>query len=73
MPSGVFWVGVVVSAAAWWLGDALAGLLFSDGTSRFIAGFLFAVLGGGLVMLWVRMRALRSGRYEKGTWGVRRR
>jgi len=71
--SGVFWVGLLVSAVAWFVGDWLGGALFpDDGVSAFILSWTFAVGAGALAMFVVRSRALRSGKYEKGTWGVRR-
>ena len=71
--AGLFWVGLAVSAVAWFVGDWLAGLLFpNDAVSGFVVSFMFAVLAGGLAMMAIRMRGLRSGRYEKARWGVRR-
>jgi hypothetical protein len=29
-------------------------------------------MGGAVVMMVLRIRAVRSGRYEKARWGVRR-
>ena len=68
----LFWIGVLVSTVAWFLDDWLAGLLVPDDGTRFVLAFAFAVVGGGLVMLAARLRALKSGRYEKAAWGVRR-
>ena len=66
-------VGLLVSAVAWFVGDWLGGVLFpDDGVSAFILSWTFAVVAGALAMFVVRSRALRSGKYEKAAWGVRR-
>ena len=66
-------IGLLVSTVAWFLGGWLGGALFPhDGVSAFILSWTFAVVGGALAMFAVRSRALRSGKYEKGAWGVRR-
>ncbi|MEA3137472.1 MAG: hypothetical protein QOC71_1753 [Thermoplasmata archaeon] len=68
-----FWIGLVVSTVLWALGSWLSGLLWpGDGVTAFIVGFVFAVMGGGVVMMTLKMRGLRSGRYEKTDWGVRK-
>jgi hypothetical protein len=70
---GMLAAGLLVSAAAWFLGDWVGGVLFPhDGVSAFILSWTFAVVAGALAMFVVRSRALRSGKYEKGAWGVRR-
>jgi archaellum biogenesis protein FlaJ (TadC family) len=74
LASVFFWIGLLVSTVLWAVGSWLSGILWpGDGVTAFIVGFIFAVIGGGVVMMMLKMRGLRSGRYEKASWGVRRR
>jgi hypothetical protein len=71
--SGMLWVGLLVSTVLWFLGDWAAGLLWpGDAVTGFVVGFVVAVVGGGVIMMMLRIRALRSGRYEKADWGIRK-
>jgi hypothetical protein len=71
--SAFFWIGLVVSSVLWFVGDWIAGVFWpGDGVTAFIVAFVFAVMGGGVVMMRLKMRGLRSGRYEKSDWGVRK-
>ena len=68
------WVAVLVSIIAWFLGDWIFGRVFpDDGFTAFVATCIFALVAGAFAMLFLRMRAMQSGRYKKASWGVRRR
>ncbi len=70
---GLFWAGLVVSALLWFAANWLGVLFLTDDLARFAFTFAVAVTGGALVMLALRVRAVRTGRYEKARWGVKRR
>jgi hypothetical protein len=73
MAGAFFWIGLLVSTVGWFVGDWIAGKLWpGDYAAGLVLGFVFAVIGGGLFMTMLRIRGLRSGRYEKTDWGVRK-
>ncbi|MEK6985688.1 MAG: hypothetical protein AABX89_04830 [Candidatus Thermoplasmatota archaeon] len=69
----LFWVALVLSVILWFAADWVGGLFIQDELALFVFTFAVATTGGGLLMLMFRLRALRSGRYEKARWGVRKR
>jgi hypothetical protein len=68
----LFLAGLLVSLVLWFAADWLAQQLFADDLAQFVFSFVLATMGGAVVMMVLRIRAVRSGRYEKARWGVRR-
>lgn len=69
----LFWLALLLSAVLWFAADWMGGLFIQDGLALFVFTFAVATTGAGLLMLLFRLRGLRSGRYEKTAWGVRKR